>query len=95
MIETLRWLGILMVAAFRERRDLLSVDFFTVPTVTFRVLFVFVVLSHSRRRVSTQYSPSLVVHCQGLERKPRGLPGLLLGPAARLPFSLRRVVSLF
>ena len=28
-----------------------SIDFFTVPTVTFRVLFVFVVLSHARRRV--------------------------------------------
>jgi len=31
--------------------DLVSIDFFTVPTVTFRVLFVFVVLSHYRRRV--------------------------------------------
>jgi transposase InsO family protein len=28
-----------------------SIDFFTVPTATFRVLFVFVVLSHGRRRV--------------------------------------------
>jgi putative transposase len=28
-----------------------SIDFFTVPTTTFRVLFVFVVLSHARRRV--------------------------------------------
>jgi putative transposase len=27
-------------------RDLVAVDFFTVPTVTFRVLFVFVVLAH-------------------------------------------------
>jgi hypothetical protein len=27
------------------------VDFFTVPTVTFKVLFVFVVLGHHRRRV--------------------------------------------
>jgi putative transposase len=31
--------------------QLASVDFFTVPTVTFRVLFVFVVLSHDRRRI--------------------------------------------
>ncbi len=31
--------------------DLVSVDFFTVPNATFRVLFVFVVLSHHRRRV--------------------------------------------
>jgi hypothetical protein len=28
-----------------------SVDFFAVPTATFRVLFVFVVLSHDRRRI--------------------------------------------
>ena len=32
-------------------KDLVSTDFFTVHTVTFRVLFVFVVLSHFRRRV--------------------------------------------
>jgi putative transposase len=31
--------------------SLVSVDFFTVPTVTFKVLFVFVVLAHDRRRV--------------------------------------------
>ena len=31
--------------------QLIAVDFFTVPTVTFRVLFVFVVLAHERRRV--------------------------------------------
>jgi len=30
---------------------LLSVDFFTVPTVLFKVLFVFVVMAHHRRRV--------------------------------------------
>jgi putative transposase len=35
-------------------RSLASVDFFTVPTVTFKILFVFVVLAHHRRRV---------VHC--------------------------------
>jgi len=31
--------------------NLVSVDFFTVPTVTFRVFFVFIVLAHDRRRV--------------------------------------------
>jgi putative transposase len=31
--------------------SLVSVDFFTVPTVLFKVLFVFVALSHDRRRV--------------------------------------------
>jgi transposase InsO family protein len=32
-------------------KDLISIDFFTVPTITFRVFFVFLVLSHERRRV--------------------------------------------
>jgi len=31
--------------------QLVSIDFFTVPTATFRVLFVLVVLAHCRRRV--------------------------------------------
>ena len=31
--------------------QLVSIDFFTVPTATFRVLFVLVVLAHHRRRV--------------------------------------------
>ena len=31
--------------------DLVAIDFFTVPTVTFRILFVFLVLSHDRRRI--------------------------------------------
>jgi putative transposase len=32
-------------------KDLIALDFFTVPTATFRVLFVLVMLSHSRRRL--------------------------------------------
>ena len=32
-------------------RDLVSIDFFTVPTARLRVLFVFIVLSHERRRL--------------------------------------------
>lgn len=31
-------------------QNLVSADFFVVPTITFRLLFVFVVLSHDRRR---------------------------------------------
>ncbi len=31
-------------------REMVSIDFFIVPTVTFRVLYVFVVLAHDRRR---------------------------------------------
>jgi len=32
-------------------KDLVSVDFFTVPTVTFRIFYVFIVLRHARREV--------------------------------------------
>ncbi|MGH9763728.1 MAG: hypothetical protein ACREAC_23085, partial [Blastocatellia bacterium] len=33
-------------------KDMASADFFVVPTATFRVLFVFLVLSHDRRRIA-------------------------------------------
>jgi putative transposase len=32
-------------------KQLASIDFFTVPTITFRILYVFLVLSHERRRI--------------------------------------------
>jgi len=32
-------------------KEIAAIDFFTVPTVTFRVLYCFVVLRHERRRV--------------------------------------------
>jgi transposase InsO family protein len=32
-------------------KGIVSIDFFTVPTVTFRILFVFVILGNDRRRV--------------------------------------------
>ena len=32
-------------------KDLVALDFFTVPTISFRILYVFVVLEHERRRV--------------------------------------------
>ena len=32
-------------------RDMVSTDFFVVPTATFRLLFVFLMLSHDRRRI--------------------------------------------
>ena len=32
-------------------KQLASIDFFTVPTISFRILYVFLVLSHERRRV--------------------------------------------
>jgi transposase InsO family protein len=39
-------------------QDMIALDFFVVPTVTFRVLFVLVILAHERRRV---------VHCNVTE----------------------------
>jgi len=44
-------------------KDLIALDFFTVPTATFRVLFVLVVLRHDRRRL---------VHCIRPRGGPRG-----------------------
>jgi hypothetical protein len=32
-------------------QDLVSIDFFTVPTIRFQILYVFVVLAHHRRRI--------------------------------------------
>ncbi len=32
-------------------KELVSIDFFTVPTATFRILYVLLVLSHERRQV--------------------------------------------
>jgi hypothetical protein len=34
-------------------RDIVAVDFFLVPTLTYRLLFVFVVLRHDRRELLT------------------------------------------
>jgi putative transposase len=33
-----------------HRQDLVSLDFFTVPTVTYKVLFVLLILTHERSR---------------------------------------------
>jgi hypothetical protein len=32
-------------------KELVAIDFFVVPTATFKVLFVFLVLAHDRRRI--------------------------------------------
>src|SRR5438309_4671837 len=39
------------VFLMNHARDLIASDFFTVPTATFRVLFVLIVLNHGRRRL--------------------------------------------
>ena len=42
-----RWMSFLR----NHIKSVVAIDFFTVPTVTFRVLYVFIVLQHERRRV--------------------------------------------
>jgi len=61
-------------------RDLIALDFFTVPTATFRVLFVLVVLSHGRRRLvhfnvtehpTAEWTARQLIEACGLEESPR------------------------
>ena len=42
-------------------REMVSIDFLTVSTATFRVLYVLVVLAHDRRRVASFYTPGLEI----------------------------------
>src|SRR5206468_6879298 len=74
------------MAAFvkNHAKDLITLDFFTVPTATFRVLFVLVVLSHDRRRLMhfnvTEHPTAgwtarqlILIDACGLEESPRHL----------------------
>jgi putative transposase len=63
-------------------KQLIAVDFFTVPTATFRVLFVFVVLAHERRKVlhfavteapSASWAGQQVVNAFPFETPPKHL----------------------
>src|SRR5256712_2999481 len=63
-------------------KDLIALDFFTVPTATFRVLFVLVVLSHDRRRLmhfnvtehpTAGWTARQLIEACGLEETPRHL----------------------
>ena len=63
-------------------RDIVAIDFFTVPTATFRVLFVFVVLRHDRRRVvhfnvtahpTAQWTAQQIVQAFPCDESPRFL----------------------
>jgi transposase InsO family protein len=62
--------------------DLIALDFFTVPTATFRVLFVFVVLSHGRRWLmhfnvrehpTVEWTARQLLEACGLDECPRHL----------------------
>ena len=68
-------------------RDLVSIDFFTVPTARLRVLFVFVVLAHDRRRVLhfniTEHPTAHWTAQQIVGRLPRRLRPVLPPPRSR------------
>ncbi|MDA1147832.1 MAG: integrase core domain-containing protein [Chloroflexi bacterium] len=66
-----------------HRHDLWAVDFFTVPTLLFQTLYVFVVVSHDRRRIEhinvTAHPTAAWVWQQMIESTPWGRkPGVLL-----------------
>src|SRR5262249_26580996 len=62
--------------------DLVALDFFTVPTATFRVLFVLVLLTHRRRRLvhfnvtehpTAEWTARQLLEASGHEEAPRYL----------------------
>jgi putative transposase len=66
----------------RMSKHLIALDFFTVPTATFRVLFVLVMLTHSRRRLvhfnvtehpTAEWTARQLLETCGLEEGPRYL----------------------
>jgi putative transposase len=63
-------------------QDLMACDFFTVPTATFKVLFVFIILAHERRRImhfnvtehpTAQWTAQQIVEAFPWETAPRYL----------------------
>jgi len=63
-------------------RQMVSVDFFVVPTVSFRILYVFLVLAHERRRVvhfnvtdhpTAEWTPQQLVQAFPYDTAPRYL----------------------
>jgi len=63
-------------------KEIAAVDFFTVPTATFRVLYVFVVLAHDRRRMlhfnvtanpTAQWTAQQIVEAFPFDSAPRYL----------------------
>src|SRR5207244_2250008 len=72
------WRAFLM----NHARDLIALDFFAVPTATFRVLFVLIVLSHGRRRLvhfnvtehpTAEWTARQLIEACGQDESPRHL----------------------
>jgi hypothetical protein len=75
-----------------------AVDFFVVPTLTFRLLFVFVVLTHDRRRIQhigvTHHPTSAWTAQQTLEAFPwNTTPRYLIRDPASVPKVLQRLTD--
>jgi len=63
-------------------KDIIALDFFTVPTATFRILFVLIMLSHDRRRIlhvnvtehpTAAWTALQLLEACGLDEEPRYL----------------------
>ncbi len=63
-------------------KEIIALDFFTVPTVTFRILFVLIILSHDRRRIlhvnvtahpTAAWTARQLIEACGLDEAPRYL----------------------
>ena len=63
-------------------KDIIALDFFTVPTATFRILFVLIILSHDRRRIlhvnvtehpTAAWTALQLLEACGLDEEPRYL----------------------
>ena len=63
-------------------KEIIALDFFTVPTATFRILFVLIILSHDRRRIlhvnvtahpTAAWTARQLLEACGLEDEPRYL----------------------
>jgi transposase InsO family protein len=63
-------------------KDIIALDFFTVPSATFRILFVLIILSHDRRRIlhanvtahpTAAWTARQLLEAYGLEEEPRYL----------------------
>ena len=67
-------------------KSLVSVDFFTVPTIRFMILYVFLVLAHERRRIlhfAVTAHPTAEWTAQQLRDKVSGLEGTAIARGAR------------
>ena len=77
-------------------KTLVSVDFFTVPTIRFRILYVFLVLAHERRRIvhlAVTAHPTAECTAQQPAKRFPGIPrraicyGIAIGSSARTSWS--------